>query len=498
MNRVFLVTAVGGDIGSSVARHIKECYKEDKVIGCDIEGDNQGGDYLNESFVTPQYTNKVEYWKSITDICIKRGVTHFLPITEPEMVIVDREREFFDKNNIKLLLLSHNLLDIVFSKYKTAMFLDKRGIKVPKTWREGEEHDAQFPLIVKEERAFAMKTVRVVNTKQELQQATEEIPQPVIQEYVGSDDDEYTMTVFSDGTHIETIAFKRRLDYGGMNLYVEYIKEDALISIAKALARELQFIGSINVQLRRQNQVFYVVEINPGFSGTIGFRYKLGFTDDIWWLRLLDGGEAGISFIAPKKPAVGIKVLDERIYKAIFEIKLGWDGWYFLLPATLNDSTLLLEWVNEKECRSNSFHEHNISMDEHEKWFFDICNSNNKAVFILWEGEMPIAQVREEIDAQKIRLSYSVSTERRGCGFGKMLLQMYEWTRSGTVDYRQYLYGQVKKNNVASQHVFEELGYEKKEIEDIYIYYKSSGDIHLDIKVPDITALIRGGGDDIA
>lgn len=42
---------------------------------------------------------------------------------------------------------------------------------------------------------------------------------------------------------------------------------------------------------------------------------------------------------------------------------------------------------------------------------------------------MPVVQVREKMTGEGVRLSYSVVKDRRGCGFGKLLLQMYEWMR---------------------------------------------------------------------
>ena len=133
-----------------------------------------------------------------------------------------------------------------------------------------------------------------------------------------------------------------------------------------------------------------------------------------------------------------------------------------------------MEWANEDECRKNSFCGDIISREDHERWFNQLYCSSRQNIFILWEeGDRPIAQVREEIYDEGIRLSYSVVKERRGCGYGKLLLQMYESMGRDYIDNEGYLYGEVKKTNVASQKVFEELAYEKKERDNAYIYYKS-------------------------
>lgn len=315
MERVILITSVGGDIGSSVAKHMKEHYKDDKVIGCDIAEYNQGLEYIDECYVAPRYTDEASYWMFISRLCVEQKVTHFLPMSEPEMMIADQKRDFFDDYKIKLLLHPHELLEVAFSKYKTAVFLRKCGIGVPQTWRNVENNDVNYPLIVKGEYGCGSKTVRIVKNIQELQLSMKEISQPIIQEYIGTDDEEYTMTIFSDGTNLESIVFKRKLGYGGMSIFVEYIDNVELNNLAENIAKVFHLVGSINVQLRRQNQAFYVIEINPRISSTIGFRYKLGFMDDVWWLRILDGDDIDMSYMPPEGTVVGIRVLDERIYK---------------------------------------------------------------------------------------------------------------------------------------------------------------------------------------
>lgn len=150
----------------------------------------------------------------------------------------------------------------------------------------------------------------------------------------------------------------------------------------------------------------------------------------------------------------------------------GGGGWYLLIPATPSDCDLLLEWENEDECRKSSFCRDIILREDHERWFNQLYFSSRRNVFVLWEGNQPVAQVREEIYNKKIHLSYSVAKERRGCGYGKLLLLMYESMGRDYINSEGYIYGEVKKSNVASQKVFEELAYEKEERDDVYIYYK--------------------------
>lgn len=313
-DRIFFITAIGGDIGSSVLKHVRESYPNDKIVGCDIMQYNQGIDYVDLFFVAPAYSDQDLYWEFIQRICKEYNITHFLPMAETEIKIADANSDYFKKNDIKLMVNSHNLLEISFSKYDTVKYLERCNLNVPETWKADEDFDKKFPLVVKGNYSCGSKYVKIVNNEKELQQAIDDIPKPIIQSYIGTEDEEYTMAVFSDGHRILSLAFKRKLGYGGMSVLVELVRDPGLDKIAKELAEYMSLCGSINIQLRKQDGEFYVFEINPRISSTIGFRYKLGFKDDIWWIKLLDGESEEIAFQEFQGSAIGVKVLDEKVY----------------------------------------------------------------------------------------------------------------------------------------------------------------------------------------
>ena len=315
MKRKILVTAIGGDIGSAVVRCLKEEFPEDIIIGCDISRYNQGRDYVDKFFIAPPYSEVKKYCTFIENVCNEENITHFIPITEPEILILDGNRDFFNKYNIKLAINNSFLLDIAMNKYKTATYLLNNNILTPKSWRPS-ELDKQFlyPVIVKGEQGCGSKNVRVVNNQGEYIEALKSIKNPFIQEYVGNEYEEYTVGIFSDGTVVKSIAFKRKLGYGGMSIHVESVNDEKLNSIAIKTAHLLKLVGCMNIQLRKQNDNYYIFEINPRISSTVGFRHKIGFKDVIWWIRLLDNELGDIRNVKIQENIIGIRTLDEKIY----------------------------------------------------------------------------------------------------------------------------------------------------------------------------------------
>ena len=135
---------------------------------------------------------------------------------------------------------------------------------------------------------------------------------PIVQEYVGTTDEEYTMTIFSDGRVVNNIVFKRELGLGSMSRYVELVHSGKCDDIATKIAANLDLKGSINVQMRKRGDEYFVFEINPRISSTIGFRQMIGFNDVEWWIDLVLNNEIN-SFDVKYDKVIGIRGVEEKI-----------------------------------------------------------------------------------------------------------------------------------------------------------------------------------------
>lgn len=316
MKERYLITAIGGDIGSSVARCMWQAYGEGDLVGCDITPYVAGYDYVNGFFLAPPYKEGLRYIEAIYAECIKRDITCIMPMTEGEIRLFDSHRERFHDAGIKLMINDHHILATSFSKYKTAKMVRGLGLPSPRTWYPGEVMDGlDFPVVIKSDTGCGSRSVKIAYDPPSLESSLQQTEDGIIQEYIGTEDEEYTAGVFSDGTDILSIAFKRSLGFGGMSVRVERVMDPRIQEICERVAGHLQLRGAINIQMRKQDGDYYVFEINPRISSTVGFRYQLGFKDVEWWLDLLDGKREKIKYVDERTPMVGIRVLGERIFK---------------------------------------------------------------------------------------------------------------------------------------------------------------------------------------
>ncbi len=119
---------------------------------------------------------------------------------------------------------------------------------------------------------------------------------------------------------------------------------------------------------------------------------------------------------------------------------------------------MLFRWRNDPDTRENSFQTQPIPYGEHVAWIGKTLRDSAQEIYILCEGDTPIGQVRLAMEADIATVSYSIDVAYRAQGYGKAILQLAE---NLCVERGKpcVLRGYVKKKNVASQMIFEALGY---------------------------------------
>lgn len=145
---------------------------------------------------------------------------------------------------------------------------------------------------------------------------------------------------------------------------------------------------------------------------------------------------------------------------------------FLLKHATQNDADLLFSWVNDEHVRKSAFNSSLVNYDEHLLWFYHKLQSPNSKIYIGYDNDKPIGQIRIDIEEKKALIDYSVDKLFRGKGYGFLLLRMAECKIKDNKYQVNFIIGKVKSDNIASQRVFEKAGYIKKYAETYLLYYK--------------------------
>ncbi|AGX44911.1 GNAT family N-acetyltransferase [Clostridium saccharobutylicum] len=132
-----------------------------------------------------------------------------------------------------------------------------------------------------------------------------------------------------------------------------------------------------------------------------------------------------------------------------------------LKQASKKDCDLLFIWANDIQVRENSFNSEKIMYEDHLNWFNNKISCDECVIFILYFDEIPIGQVRVDIENENGLISYSIDRNYRGKGLSIAMLSKLEIEINKSENCIRKLVGRVKFTNIASQKVFENLKYRK-------------------------------------
>jgi carbamoyl-phosphate synthase large subunit len=288
------ITGSGSLVGQSIIKSIKNSSFKNKVlIGMDYFKNTIGSYWVDEHYILPDILdNSIEenvWLKSVLSI-IKTGHIEIL------FIGVDFELSLFSKYKLHIeaetscivVVSSEDTITIADDKYLTYKFLKDNNLFYPATFLENEiekeleENKIKFPLIVKPRNGYRSIDVYLVKNREELLEKIKKVSNPIIQECIGSKDDEYTCGVINFNNDIkESIVLRRDLKDG--NTSTTYLKNNyppIIKEYIESVSKKLNQFGVCNFQLRVDTEgVPKIFEINARHSGTTYIRSLYGFNE---------------------------------------------------------------------------------------------------------------------------------------------------------------------------------------------------------------------------
>lgn len=314
--RSALVTSVGGDIGQSVLKCLKDvdCDFNFKIVGCDTDKYSASKGEVDDFLIAPPAIQEEKYIDFIKNVFVEKRIDYIFFLSEPEIDLFNRNRDFFSAFRTRVLVNDKYIVDTFMDKYKTYLFLKNSHLPYADTFLPSESNAGlRFPLLIKLRKGYGGRGLIKVNNSRELDFYIKNTTQDIIlQEKLPEEGNEYTVGIFADGKDIFSIAFRRRLGYGSLTKIAELVVDKDISEIARKIAVACKLKGSINVQLKRREESYIPLEINPRFSSTVYFRNYFGFRDVLWWIYLTEGRP--IDYKLKYKKGVGVRKLSEVFF----------------------------------------------------------------------------------------------------------------------------------------------------------------------------------------
>jgi len=130
-----------------------------------------------------------------------------------------------------------------------------------------------------------------------------------------------------------------------------------------------------------------------------------------------------------------------------------------LRPVVEADRELLWKWANDPQVRAAGFSPAEIPWEQHKAWFASKMNNPNCLILIAEDAAgMAVGQFRVDWRSdQDGEIDVSVSSDRRGAGYGSVLIEL--GVSRALAEKGQRLHAFVKTENQPSLRAFEQVGF---------------------------------------
>ncbi|MEB3357727.1 MAG: ATP-grasp domain-containing protein [Synechococcales bacterium] len=283
-----LVTGVGAPVGVGIIKALRASSLAVRIIGVDCEPLAQGLFRVDRPYVVPSARpDPRTYLNALINICQQEQVDILFSGWEGELPLLANHKAEIEAQTEAILPFAPDATLKALDKWLTFKVLQAFKVPVPDTVcpldREAlaafrDTH--AYPYIIKPRRGSGGRGLVLVQSDEELDFFSRYITDPIVQEQLLPDDQEYTVGTFlqADQTPVGAFSMKRSLS-GGLSYRMESNHNPDACAIALQAVAAIGAIGIANVQMRWTPQGFKVFEINPRCSSTTCVRANFGFNE---------------------------------------------------------------------------------------------------------------------------------------------------------------------------------------------------------------------------
>ena len=296
-----LVTGVGAPPGVSIFKALRQSSLRPRIVATDADPISVGLFRADVGCVLPRVTDdEPGYLAALAALCRRERVDLVCFGSEIEMRrVAPHRRELEERTGARLVVNDAPLVERFMDKWGMFTALREKGLPGARhRARRGRGRRARarrgprLPLVLKPRHGSGSRDLHLARTPGELDDLLRRVPEPVVQEYLAPDDEEYTVGCYQSprSGYLAEIAFRRSLA-AGLTYKAEVVFDDAISAACRSLVEAFPFFGPVNLQLRKTDRGVRVFEINLRFSSSAVMRAHFGFNEADLCLRDLVLGE---------------------------------------------------------------------------------------------------------------------------------------------------------------------------------------------------------------
>ena len=227
-----------------------------------------------------------------------------IPGIEQDVSKLNEERKRLQNLPTQFALNNPELITISNDKWLMHQKLIETSQPCIKTYINGSyakiSKEIGVPMLLKPRNSYASKGILQIHSKVDFHYWKDKLGKNfMVQELVGSAQDEYTASVFgyNDGACSKIIAFKRTLSGEGATAKAVVVDDLSLSKNIMTMVGIFKPQGPTNFQYRSHKGHFLLLEINPRISASTSLRAAFGFNEAKMCIEY---------YLEEKKPKVGL------------------------------------------------------------------------------------------------------------------------------------------------------------------------------------------------
>ena len=274
-----LLTAVGSYAALPVMESLRRMGH--RVVGCDIypQSWNAASLEVDAFFQAVLATDKDAYIAQLEEAVVREKVDFLIPLTDVEVDVLCAEKARFARLGCTVCTPDEPAARLCRDKLEMADVLCAAGAcrTIPTVSPYGREPlESEFPLMLKPLNGRSSQGQTVVRTKEAYLSAIAQRKDLIAQPFITGDI--YTVDVARDLYGDTQCLVRRELlrTVNGLGTTVRILPGHPLEKVCADIAALAGVLGVVNMEFIEHDGEYYFLEVNPRFSGGVGFSIAAG------------------------------------------------------------------------------------------------------------------------------------------------------------------------------------------------------------------------------
>jgi len=288
-----LITGAAGNQAHFIWNALRRSCLDVRVVGCNYSPEGAGLYQFDAGYVVPGASDP-QYLPQLLALCKRERIGLILVGNMAEMRVLARHRhQILAETGATVVTSPPEALQRMEDKWELTRYLGRAGFDFPRSALPSDRSaweaflaQIPFPYVVKDRLGAGSQGLGIARNRKQLDYLIETIPNPLVQEYLHPDDQEYTVGVFleADSRPAASIVMKRQLGLG-MTWRAETLPDSPFGEYCERVLAGSGCIGPCNVQLRLTERGPVIFEVNPRFSSTTSARAYYGYNEPEMCIR---------------------------------------------------------------------------------------------------------------------------------------------------------------------------------------------------------------------